>query len=95
MCGVYPEKQNEKYAEEAVTQHLNQLKYILNCNIIPLGQIRYAGTFERAILFKTLADKTGLPCTLQRSEDGKTLWNEIPVPTVDEVSKFPNCQLPF
>lgn len=59
--------------------HLNDIKLTLGTNIIPLGYIRYGSYTERAMLFKILADKVGLPCALVRGSYGRS-WVEISIP---------------
>ncbi|XP_023302611.2 uncharacterized protein LOC111684633 [Lucilia cuprina] len=70
----------EECSYQKVNCHLKDLCMELHCSFIPLGRIRSGCQFERAILFKTLADQVGLPCTLQRSVDGRILFNELPLP---------------
>ncbi|XP_037806582.1 uncharacterized protein LOC119600447 [Lucilia sericata] len=70
----------EECSYQKVNCHLKELCMELHCSFIPLGRIRSGCQFERAILFKTLADQIGLPCTLQRSVDGRILFNELPLP---------------
>lgn len=84
MCGNTPGQPLDICSEEFVLNHLNHLKYQLHCNVIPLGMIKFGSAFERAILFKGLADQIGLPCSLVRSVDGRVLFNEIPLPTVSK-----------
>ncbi|XP_065195413.1 armadillo repeat-containing protein 3-like isoform X1 [Sycon ciliatum] len=54
--------------------HIAELKMKLNSNIIPLGMIRCGTFLHRALLFKVLADRLYLPCTLHRGA-GLTAWN--------------------
>ncbi|KAM7342630.1 uncharacterized protein ACRADG_009978 [Cochliomyia hominivorax] len=79
----------EKCSQQTVDCHLKDLCKILHCSFIPLGLIRSGCKFERAILFKTLADQMGLPCTLQRSVDGRILFNELPLPV--ELDQDEHC----
>ncbi|XP_073844891.1 uncharacterized protein isoform X2 [Musca autumnalis] len=67
-------------SQHAVECHLKDLAKELHCNFIPLGRIKIGCQFERAVLFKALADQVGLPCTLTRSVDGRILYNEIAMP---------------
>ncbi|XP_075169198.1 uncharacterized protein LOC142241319 [Haematobia irritans] len=70
----------EECSQHIVECHLKQLAKGLHCTFIPLGLITSGCHFERSILFKALADQVGLPCTLQRSVDGRLLFNEVPLP---------------
>ncbi|XP_017092664.2 armadillo repeat-containing protein 3 [Drosophila bipectinata] len=70
----------EECSRHAVHCHLLDLRYVYHTNFIPIGMVRSGCQFERAILFKAMADQIGLPCTLQRSVDGRMLYNEVPLP---------------
>lgn len=69
----------------AVDAHLSRLKHSrFHDNCIPLGAVRVGGYFERALLFKVLADRVGLPCTLHRSPHcARIAWNVVAQPTSD------------
>lgn len=69
--------------------HLRELAREYNSTFIPIGSIRSGIYFERAVLFKSLADQVGLPATLQRSVDGRLLFNELPLPV--ELDYDPHC----
>ncbi|XP_049776945.1 armadillo repeat-containing protein 3 [Schistocerca cancellata] len=56
--------------------HITEIKHYLGSNIIPLGYIRSGYYLERAMLFKVLADRISLPCTLVRGNFGHS-WVEI------------------
>lgn len=61
-----------------------QSKY--DCNIIPLGAIEVGGFMERALLFKVLADRIGLPSTLCMDEtNNRSVWNEVAIPMYEEI----------
>ncbi|XP_063217892.1 armadillo repeat-containing protein 3 isoform X2 [Bacillus rossius redtenbacheri] len=64
--------------------HLYQLKVFLETNVIPLGHLRVGTHLERAVLFKVLADRLGLPCALVRGPYGRS-WVEVAVPQGDNV----------
>lgn len=55
---------------------ISQLKYELKSNILPIGRIDRGIHYHRALLFKVLADRIGLSCTLTRGEYNRA-WNEI------------------
>ncbi|XP_067633285.1 armadillo repeat-containing protein 3 [Eurosta solidaginis] len=80
---------SEEWAQHTVQCHLNDIAKMLHCNFIPMGMIRSGCQFERAILFKVLADQIGLPCTLQRAVDGRLLFNEVPLPV--EIEQDIHC----
>ncbi|XP_054740686.1 uncharacterized protein LOC129246142 [Anastrepha obliqua] len=79
----------EECCNHTVKCHLTELARMLHCNFIPIGIVRTGCQFERAILFKALADQIGLPCTLQRAVDGRILFNEVPLPV--EMEQDPHC----
>lgn len=80
----------EGCSELAVNCHMKDLSKELHCSIIPLGRLQMGCHFERAILFKGLADQVGLPCTLQRTVDGSLLFNEVPLPI--ELEEDEHCE---
>nr|XP_023028386.1 uncharacterized protein LOC111516461 [Leptinotarsa decemlineata] len=56
--------------------HLACLKDKLGTNVIPIGFLRIGFHCERALLFKALADRSNIPCSLVKS--GKILYyNEV------------------
>ncbi|KAH8237446.1 hypothetical protein KR038_012148 [Drosophila bunnanda] len=74
----------EECSRHTVNCHMADLRYVYHTNFIPIGAVRSGCQLERAILFKGLADQIGLPCTLQRSVDGRVLYNEVPLPLEPE-----------
>ncbi|KAH8415889.1 hypothetical protein KR222_002689 [Zaprionus bogoriensis] len=79
----------EECSRQTVRCHLEELRHIYHTNFIPLGRVQSGCQFERALLFKCFADQIGLPCTLQRSVDGRMLYNEVPLPL--ELEKDIHC----
>ncbi|CAK9828611.1 Armadillo repeat-containing protein 3 [Anthophora retusa] len=61
--------------------HLKEIKKSIETSVIPLGMLRVGSYFERALLFKVIADRIHLPTALIRGEYGKA-WIEIAVPEV-------------
>ncbi|KAL4230819.1 Armadillo repeat-containing protein 3 [Mactra antiquata] len=61
---------------------LSQIKFDLKCNIVPLGKIKAGIHVHRALLFKTLADKIAVSCSLVRGEYNRA-WNEVLLPEED------------
>ncbi|KAK2859369.1 hypothetical protein Q5P01_003989 [Channa striata] len=66
----------EKLHEFPWVLHLSEIKFQLQSNVIPIGLIRKGIYCHRALLFKCLADCTGLTCTLVRGEYNRA-WNEV------------------
>ncbi|XP_057312423.1 armadillo repeat-containing protein 3-like isoform X2 [Hydractinia symbiolongicarpus] len=63
--------------------HISELKTEFDSNIIPIGKIEHGIYYHRALLFKVLADKISLPCSLVRGDYGRA-WNEVQIFDVDE-----------
>uniref|UniRef100_A0A6V7M0V3 EDR1/CTR1/ARMC3-like peptidase-like domain-containing protein n=1 Tax=Bracon brevicornis TaxID=1563983 RepID=A0A6V7M0V3_9HYME len=59
--------------------HLKELRDSLETSVIPLGKLRFGLYFERALLFKAIADQISLPASLVRGEYRKS-WIEIACP---------------
>ncbi|XP_057680853.1 armadillo repeat-containing protein 3-like [Corythoichthys intestinalis] len=78
------------------SQHLNDLKCKLRCNVIPIGTISKGFFCHRALLFKYLADSIGLKCTLVRGDYNRG-WNEVLLYKGDSCSKDnfsqPSCYI--
>ncbi|KAG5863989.1 hypothetical protein JTB14_032725 [Gonioctena quinquepunctata] len=56
--------------------HIATLKQKLGTNMIPIGFLRIGFHCERALLFKAMADRSYIPCSLVKG--GKKLyWNEV------------------
>ncbi|XP_060104356.1 armadillo repeat-containing protein 3 isoform X1 [Heteronotia binoei] len=61
--------------------HISEIKFELKCNVVPVGRISKGTFYHRALLFKVLADRIGISCTLVRGEYNRA-WNEVKL--VDE-----------
>ncbi|KAM9436480.1 armadillo repeat-containing protein 3 [Clarias gariepinus] len=59
--------------------HLSELKVEMQSNIIPIGKIKKGTYYHRALLFKVLADRIGLSCSLERGHYSRA-WNEVRLP---------------
>ncbi|KAF3429113.1 hypothetical protein E2986_01297 [Frieseomelitta varia] len=59
--------------------HLKEIKRTIETSVIPLGMLKVGSYFERALLFKVIADRVHLPAALVRGQYGKA-WIEIAVP---------------
>lgn len=55
---------------------IGQLKVKLNSNVIPIGKIQTGIYYHRALLFKALADRIALSCSLVRGDYNRA-WNEV------------------
>ncbi|XP_064875373.1 armadillo repeat-containing protein 3 isoform X1 [Oncorhynchus nerka] len=69
--------------------HLSELRYELQSNIIPIGQIRKGTYYHRALLYKVLADRIGVSCSLVRGEYNR-VWNEVLLSV--GTPHYPGCQ---
>ncbi|KAM9308562.1 armadillo repeat-containing protein 3 [Gastrophryne carolinensis] len=56
--------------------HISELKYELQSNVIPVGRIKKGTFYHRALLYKAIADRLGIACTLVRGDYGRG-WNEV------------------
>ncbi|XP_026738635.1 uncharacterized protein LOC113501658 [Trichoplusia ni] len=66
----------------SVDLHLVDLMLDLNSPIIGLGYVKCGGALERALLYKVLSDRLGLPCGLYRTSSAHA-WCEVAIPEVD------------
>nr|XP_023488029.1 armadillo repeat-containing protein 3 isoform X4 [Equus caballus] len=73
MGGKIPKEKLHDFGWEL---HISELKYQLKSNVVPIGQIKKGTFYHRALLFKALADKIGIGCSLVRGEYGRA-WNEV------------------
>lgn len=53
----------------------------LETTLLPIGYLRVGLYLERALLFKVLADKVGLPSCLVRGQYGRS-WVEVALPNI-------------
>ncbi|XP_064019015.1 armadillo repeat-containing protein 3 isoform X2 [Pogoniulus pusillus] len=61
--------------------HISEIEFELKCNVVPIGRVQKGTFYHRALLFKVLADRIGIGCSLVRGEYGRA-WNEVKL--VDE-----------
>ncbi|XP_013835715.1 armadillo repeat-containing protein 3 isoform X1 [Sus scrofa] len=73
MGGKIPKEKLHDFSWEL---HISELKFQLKSNVVPIGQIKKGIFYHRALLFKALADKIGIGCSLVRGEYGRA-WNEV------------------
>ncbi|XP_036143414.1 uncharacterized protein LOC105837002 [Monomorium pharaonis] len=88
MSGV--DSTGTKCIDRQLEVHLKQIKESLETSVIPLGQLRVGSYLERALLFKTIADRICLPTALVRGEYGVS-WIEVAIPQV--ISTIQDCRL--
>nr|XP_054771281.1 armadillo repeat-containing protein 3-like [Lytechinus pictus] len=67
---------------------LSQLKYELKSNIIPIGRIDRGIHCHRALLFKALADRIGVSCSLVRGNYNRA-WNEVTLTDEEDLQENP------
>ncbi|XP_067869833.1 armadillo repeat-containing protein 3 isoform X2 [Heterodontus francisci] len=80
----------EKLHEFTWELHIAELKFELKSNIIPIGKIQKGIYYHRALLFKALADRIGIGCSLVRGEYNRA-WNEVKLvdqPSQDTIGLF-------
>ncbi|CAI9561345.1 unnamed protein product, partial [Staurois parvus] len=51
--------------------HISELKFELKSNVIPIGKIKKGIFYHRALLYKAVADRIGIACTLERGDYGR------------------------
>ncbi|CAL8398106.1 unnamed protein product [Arctogadus glacialis] len=59
--------------------HLSELKFRRRSNVVPIGSVCKGIYCHRAMLFKCLADRVGVSCSLVRGEYNRA-WNEVLLP---------------
>ncbi|KAG6441864.1 uncharacterized protein LOC115448221 [Manduca sexta] len=65
----------------SVDLHLADLMSELQSAVVGIGWVRCGGALERAVLYKALSDRLGLPCALRRA--AARAWCEVAVPDAD------------
>ncbi|NXP03458.1 ARMC3 protein, partial [Thinocorus orbignyianus] len=56
--------------------HISEVKFELKSNIVPIGKVKKGTFYHRALLFKVIADRIGIGCSLVRGEYNRA-WNEV------------------
>ncbi|KFW86123.1 Armadillo repeat-containing protein 3 [Manacus vitellinus] len=64
--------------------HISEIEFELKCNIVPIGKIKKGTFYHRALLFKVIADRIGIGCSLVRGKYNRA-WNEVKL--VDDFPK--------
>ncbi|OXU29542.1 hypothetical protein TSAR_013246 [Trichomalopsis sarcophagae] len=83
LSGVSPN--NGSCLDQQLELHLRAIKENIETSVIPLGQLRIGSYLERAMLFKVMADRIGLPACLVRGRYGRS-WIEIASPVISEAA---------
>ncbi|XP_055003196.1 armadillo repeat-containing protein 3 [Sorex araneus] len=73
MGGKIPKEKLQDFSWEL---HISELKYQLKSNVVPIGLVKKGFFYHRALLFKALADRIAVGCSLVRGEYGRA-WNEV------------------
>ncbi|XP_053215328.1 armadillo repeat-containing protein 3 isoform X4 [Podarcis raffonei] len=68
--------ETDKLHEFSWELHISEIEYELKCNVVPIGKINKGTFYHRALLFKVLADRIGVSCSLVRGEYTRA-WNEV------------------
>lgn len=71
---------------------LSQLQYELHSNVVPIGSIQTGIHCHRALLFKVLADRVLVRCSLVRGEYNKA-WNVVLLANDDTTNKNTDNQV--
>ncbi|KFV50738.1 Armadillo repeat-containing protein 3 [Tyto alba] len=58
--------------------HISEIEFELKCNVVPIGKVKKGTFYHRALLFKVIADRIGIGCSLVRGEYNRA-WNEVKV----------------
>ncbi|XP_077159609.1 armadillo repeat-containing protein 3 isoform X2 [Paroedura picta] len=84
--------EREKLHEFSWELHISEIEFELRCNVVPIGKINKGTFYHRALLFKVLAERIGIGCTLVRGEYNRA-WNEVKL--IDESpSGIPGLLIP-
>lgn len=75
LCGPDPEALLPQKLHHFKLHH-ESLKEKLSSNVIPVGYLRLGFHCERALLFKAIADKVGIPTSFVKGRN-KIYWNEV------------------
>ncbi|KFP41034.1 Armadillo repeat-containing protein 3, partial [Chlamydotis macqueenii] len=56
--------------------HISEIEFELKCNVVPIGKVKKGTFYHRALLFKVIADRISIGCSLVRGEYNRA-WNEV------------------
>ncbi|XP_010289086.1 PREDICTED: armadillo repeat-containing protein 3 isoform X2 [Phaethon lepturus] len=68
--------EREKLHDFSWELHISEIEFELKCNIVPIGKVKKGTFYHRALLFKVIADRIGIGCSLVRGEYNRA-WNEV------------------
>ncbi|XP_074840971.1 armadillo repeat-containing protein 3 [Carettochelys insculpta] len=68
--------ERDKLHEFSWELHISEIEFELKCNVVPIGKIKKGTFYHRALLFKVIADRIGIGCSLVRGEYSRA-WNEV------------------
>ncbi|KFW07801.1 Armadillo repeat-containing protein 3 [Eurypyga helias] len=72
--------------------HISEIALELKCNVVPIGKVKKGTFYHRALLFKVIADRIGIGCSLVRGEYNRA-WNEVKLAD-DSPQGIPGLLLP-
>ncbi|XP_015474849.1 armadillo repeat-containing protein 3 isoform X1 [Parus major] len=55
---------------------MSKIEFELKSNVVPIGKIKRGTFYHRALLFKVIADRIGIGCSLVRGKYNRA-WNEV------------------
>ncbi|XP_063269833.1 armadillo repeat-containing protein 3 isoform X3 [Prinia subflava] len=73
MGGAVEEEQLHNFCWEL---DMSAIEFELKSNIVPIGKIKRGTFYHRALLFKVIADRIGIGCSLVRGKYYRA-WNEV------------------
>ncbi|XP_074748485.1 armadillo repeat-containing protein 3 [Strix uralensis] len=68
--------ERDKLHEFSWELHISEIEFELKCNVVPIGKVKKGTFYHRALLFKVIADRIGIGCTLVRGKYNRA-WNEV------------------
>ncbi|XP_035175253.1 armadillo repeat-containing protein 3 isoform X4 [Oxyura jamaicensis] len=68
--------EKEKLHDFSWELHISEIEYELKSNVVPIGKVKKGTFYHRALLFKVIADRIGIGCSLVRGEYNRA-WNEV------------------
>ncbi|KAG6934277.1 armadillo repeat containing 3 [Chelydra serpentina] len=68
--------ERDKLHEFSWELHISEIEFELKCNVVPIGKIKKGTFYHRALLFKVIADRIGIGCSLVHGEYSRA-WNEV------------------
>ncbi|XP_062423693.1 armadillo repeat-containing protein 3 isoform X4 [Rhea pennata] len=84
--------QRDKLHDFSWELHISEIEFELKCNAVPIGKVKKGTFYHRALLFKVIADRIGISCSLVRGEYNRA-WNEVKL-VDDSPQGIPGLLLP-